>query len=161
MDLDDLSNNSLLVLDDLMMCNDLKSLCNFFIADSRHRCITPFFVLHNLFPKSSEARTISLNATHYVIFRNLRDRMQFSLFARQLTPNWKQLLDIYNDLSECPFSPLVIDLRQTTPSPLRFKSDILNKEHFVIYSTKDEIEKHATKIFKIEDQPAYIIDISQ
>lgn len=159
LDLDDLQNGTVIVLDDLMQASNKKDLSNLFIADARHKNITSFFVLHNLFPKSHEARTITLNATHFIIFRNLRDRLSFSQFARQLTPHWRELQNIYDSLSENPFTPLVIDLRQTTISPLRFKSDILNPEHFSIYCTKDDVENHASSVFGIGGEQAFVINI--
>lgn len=160
-DVNDLSNGSVIVLDDLMQESNKKDLANLFIADARHKNITSFFVLHNLFPKSPDARTITLNATHFVIFRNLRDRLSFGQFARQLTPHWKELQNIYDDLSEQPFTPLVIDLRQTTISPLRIKSNILNPEHFNIYCTKEDVENHASSVFRIGDEQAYTIVVDQ
>lgn len=158
-ELDNLKNGTVVVLDDLMQNSNKSELVNLFIADGRHKKITTFFVLHNLFPKSPEARTITLNATHFIVFRNLRDRLSFGQFARQLTPFWRDLQDIYEDLSKHPFTPLVIDLRQTTLSPLRFKSNILNPENFSIYSTKDDVENNASSIFRVSDEPAYSFDI--
>lgn len=156
-----LENGTVIVLDDLMQDPNIKSLVNLFIADARHKNITAFFVLHNLFPKSPECRTITLNSTHFVIFRNLRDRLQFSQFSRQLTPHWKELQNIYENISQEPFIPLVIDLRQTTISPLRFKTNILNKEKFEIYCTKDDIEQHASSVFRIDSEPTYTIDVAE
>lgn len=157
-DLDELGNNSIVVFDDLMVDDNIKNVVKLFIADARHRQIAPFFVLHNLYPNTPHARTITLNATHFIIFRNLRDRLQFAHFARQLTPNWKDLMNIYEDLGRKPFSPLVIDLDQTTPDAFRFKSDILNKDYFVIYSTKNDIEACAKDIFKVENESAYAVE---
>lgn len=157
--LDDLENGTVVVFDDLMQDPNIKNLVNLFIADARHKNITSFFVLHNLFPKTPECRIITLNATHFVIFRNLRDRLQFAQFSRQLTPHWRELQNIYEDISKEPFIPIVIDLRQTTIAPLRFKTNILNKDKFEIYSTKDDIEQNASSVFKIESAPAYTIDL--
>lgn len=159
LELDDLQNGTVIVIDDLMQESNKKDLANLFIADARHKNITSFFVLHNLFPKSPEARTITLNATHFVIFRNLRDRLSFGQFARQLTPYWRELQNIYDGLGQKAFIPIVIDLRQTTISPLRFKSDILNPEHFSIYCTRDDVENHASSVFRIGGEQAYVIDI--
>lgn len=158
LELDELPSNSVVVLDDLMLDGNLKNVGRLFIADARHRNIASFFVLHNLYPNDPHARTITLNATHFIIFRNLRDRLQFAHFARQLTPHWRELVDIYEKLSLEPFSPLVIDLDQTTPSAFRFKSDILNSDFFTVYCTKDDIEKNASNIFQIEGQSAYIVE---
>lgn len=157
-ELNELKNGTVLILDDLMLQASSKDVVNLFTADARHRNITTFFVLHNLFPKTPEARTITLNATHFIIFRNLRDRLSFSQFSRQLTPHWRELQNIYETLGREPFNPLVIDLRQTSINPLRFKSDILNPEQFFIYTTADELANNA-RLFRINNEPAYIIDV--
>lgn len=157
--LDDLENDSIVVFDDLMQDPNIKKLVNLFIADARHKNITTFFVLHNLFPKTPECRTITLNATHFIIFRNLRDRLQFKQFARGLTPHWRELEDIYEQLSKEPFSPLVVDLRQTTITPFRYKSNILNPGLFHVYSCKDDIEKNASSIQQVGGQQVYTFDL--
>ena len=59
-----------------------------------------FRMLHNIFPKGIQSRTISIDAQYQVFFRNPRDSLQISILARQLCPlNSKGFLEIYKRAS--------------------------------------------------------------
>ena len=77
--------NTLLVIDDLMSeTNDEVS--NIFTKISHHRNVSVMYLTQNLFYKSKQSRTMSLNAHYIVVFKNPRDATQISTLARQMYP---------------------------------------------------------------------------
>ena len=61
-------------------------------------------MLQNIFPKGTQSMTISINAQYQVLFRNPRDSLQVSIFARQLYPhNSKDFLEIYKRATQRPY----------------------------------------------------------
>jgi len=77
---------TLLIIDDLMSETN-QLLANIFTKISHHRNISVLYLTQNLFDKNRFARTISLNAHYYVLFKNPRDAIQFATLARQTYPN--------------------------------------------------------------------------
>lgn len=68
---------------------------------------------------------MSLNSSHIILFRNIRDKKQISVFASQYSPkNTRFVVDSYLDATNSPFSYLLIDLSQTTPEELRLRTRI-------------------------------------
>ena len=64
-------------------------------------------MLQNIFPKGTQSRTISINAQCQVLFRNPRDSLQISIFARQLCPhNSRDFLEIYKRATQRPYGYL-------------------------------------------------------
>ena len=63
---------TLLILDDLMSQVDDR-VENIFTKLSHHKSVSVLFLTQNLFFKSKQARTISLNSHYIVIFKNARD----------------------------------------------------------------------------------------
>ena len=81
----------LLILDDLMSeTND--SVSNIFTKVSHHRNVSVMYLSQNLFYKSKQTRTMSLNAHYIVLFKNPRDAMQVSTLARQMYPGQNKFL---------------------------------------------------------------------
>ena len=68
-------------------------------------------MLQNIFPKGTRSRTISINAQYQVLFRNPRDSLQISVFARQLYPhNSKDFLEIYKRATQRPYDTCFVVL---------------------------------------------------
>ena len=73
-------------------------------------------MLQNIFPKGTQSRTISINAQYQVLFRNPRDSLQISIFARQLYPhNSKDFLEIYKRATQRPYGYLFCCVTQSCP----------------------------------------------
>ena len=84
-----------LILDDLMhdVGND-RRLVNLFCRDSHHMNLNVIYILQNLFNRGPQARTISLNVSYLVLFKNASDRSQITHLAKQMYPgNSKFLID--------------------------------------------------------------------
>jgi hypothetical protein len=116
---------SLIIIDDLMqdVTQDVSVL---FTAQSHHLNITVFLLTQNLFPKNSNFRDISLNATYLILFKNPRDVSQISNFARQYAPGKSKLItDVYRQATAEPHSHILFDNHQHTPDIVRIRSNII------------------------------------
>ena len=126
-------HKTMIVLDDLMM-NTNKSVAELFIKGSHHRDISVIYVTQNLFHKGNENRTISLNASYMVLFKNPRDASQIRHLSHQMYPrNPKYLQEAYADATQKPFGYLLIDLKNQTPDAYRLRTRIFPQEDQIVY----------------------------
>lgn len=117
--------NTTVVMDDLGRAMN-PDVAEMFSVGSHHYDCNLIFVVHNLFDKNPAFRSISLNSTYMVIFKNPRDSSTISNFAKQFDPqNAKRLISIYREATSDPFSYLFIDLHQKTAEDARLRSNIL------------------------------------
>ena len=86
----DPTKNNMIILDDLMneSGND-TSICDLFCVDSHHKSISVFLMTQNLFPKSKNSRTISLNCDYIVLMTDPRDRAQIGFLSRNISKKLK------------------------------------------------------------------------
>lgn len=137
-DLDNIdpSRNNIIILDDLMneSCTD-NAVQDLFCIHSHHKSISVFLMTQNLFPKSKNSRTISLNCDYIIVMNNPRDRAQIGFLSRQVFPkNYKYLIEAYDDATDMKqFGYLLIDLSQTTKSSHRLQTCILPSENRIFY----------------------------
>ena len=129
---------NLIILDDLMdESKDDVNVSNLFTKGSHHKNISVFFMSQNLFVQGKHTRTISLNSHYLVVFKNPRDRAQFSNLARQMYPNnSKYLEECYNDATKKTHGYLFIDLKQKTPDAIRIRTNIFPNEKTIVYIRK-------------------------
>lgn len=124
------------VIDDLFMegANN-KELTNAFTRLSHHKPCTLVYITQNLFQKSQDARTRSLNTHYLVLMKNPRDKTQISHIARQMYPgNSAFLVDAFNDITlKNPYSYMLLDFRQQTREYLRIRSGIFPHEDYVVF----------------------------
>jgi len=129
--IDELPEDSLLILDDFM--EDLSKsseICSLFIRTSRHRNISVIFLVQNLFYKN--IRTISLNATHLVIFKSPRDSSFITHLARQIFPGRHDyLMSAFADATKKPHGYLLINITQDQDESLRLSSSFFAEEALV------------------------------
>ena len=127
---------TLLILDDLMsQVDDLVE--NIFTKLSHHKSVSVLFLTQNLFFKSKQARTISLNSHHIVIFKNARDAMQISNLARQMYPgNRKFMIEAFKDATSGPYGYLLIDMKPYTEEAYRLRTNIFPGETHYVYVRK-------------------------
>ena len=128
-------DNSLVVLDDLMLdCSNDQYISDLFTRGSHHRGISVVYLAQNLFPPGKLSRTISLNCHHLIVFRNPRDSLAISTLARQMFP--KQvgyLMDAYQDATAKPYGYLWIDCHPLTAENMRLRSCVLPGQKQVVY----------------------------
>lgn len=69
------------IIDDLMDDLNSEKISNLFTKYSHHLGISVCVITQNLYQKGSHFRTVSLNAKYIVIFKQPRDKSQFSFLA--------------------------------------------------------------------------------
>lgn len=122
----DIEPNSICVLDDLLSESESsKEVTNMCTRAAHHKPCFVIFISQNLFPGGKEARTRSLNTHYYVIFKNPRDKLQFEILARQISPTHsKSLIAAYEDATRNPHGYLFIDFTQECPDDIRYRTNI-------------------------------------
>ena len=133
---------NLLVIDDLMseLCSD--KLMTRLLTKGRHNNLSVIFIVHNLFYQGKEMRTISLNASYFVIFKSPRGHSQIVNLAKQVFPsNNKFLMEAYKDATSRPFSYLFLDFRSSTPSEFRVRTNIFPGETQYAYVIREHKSK--------------------
>lgn len=144
----DPSVRNLVVIDDLMQEVD-ESVEKIFTRNSHHRNLSVIFLTQNLYQKSPHMRTMSLNASYIVLFKNPRDVNQIGVLARQMySRDSSFLVQAFSDATATPYSYLFLDLRQETLALLRVRTGIFPNEVPYIYVPKREassLPRHALK----------------
>ena len=98
---------------------------NIFTKLSHHKSVSVLFLTQNLFFKSKQTRTISLNSHYIVVFKNARDAMQISNLARQMYPgNSKFMVEAFKDATSGPYGYLLIDMKPYTEEAYRLRTNI-------------------------------------
>lgn len=114
----------LLIIDD-MMREFNGSVVDLFTKQSHHLGMSVIFITQNIFHKGKGMRDISLNSHYIVAYKSPRDRSQFSYLARQICPeNTPYLNEAFEDATSVSYGYLVMDLTQTTPDHLRYRTNI-------------------------------------
>ena len=119
--------SNLVILDDLMdEGGDSKAVSQLFTR-GRHDNLSVIFLTQNLFhPKQ---RNISLNSDYMVIFKNVRDKSQFTNLAKQFMPNHVNFMKwAFQDATRLPHSYLFLDMKPETEEELRIRTNILPDE---------------------------------
>lgn len=128
------SPHKILIMDDL-----LSEICKnswtekLFTMCSHHMKLTVIFVSQNLFPQSKNMRTIAVNTSYIILFRNPRDQQQIGVLGTQLGAR-KTLLDAYGDATLKPYNYLFIDLTATCKQEYKFRTGIFPDEECIIYT---------------------------
>ena len=118
---------NLIILDDLMDEGaDSKDFSQLFTRGT-HDNMSVIFLSQNLFhPKQ---RNISLNSDYMIIFKNVRDKSQFTNLAKQFMPNDVKFLKwAFEDATRVPHSYLFLDMKPDTDEKLRIRSNILSNQ---------------------------------
>ena len=128
-------DNSLIVLDDLMMdCSNDRQVADLFTRGSHHRGISVMYLTQNMFPPGKLSRTINLNCHHVIMFRNPRDSLGMSTLAKQMYPRQTgYLMDAYQDATAKPYGYLWIDCHPLTPDEIRLRACVLPGEKPLVY----------------------------
>ena len=96
------SKRNICIIDDLMQSACGNQLVGNLFTNGRHLNLSVVFVSQNLFYAGKKCRTISLNSTYIVVFKNPRDQTQIRHLACQMFPSKPKLLQVaykeYNKL---------------------------------------------------------------
>ena len=125
--------HSLIVLDDLI-CDPqaMKDAVSLFVRGSHHLKCSVFILTQNLFACSAQFRTISLNASHFILFKTVRGFHQIENFGRQVFGSQaKDFVRVYKEATSAPFSYLLLDL--TPEQDYRLRSNIFPFENEIVY----------------------------
>jgi len=135
----DPSQNTLLVLDDLMdQCARDPSILNLFTTDSHHKSVSVIFVTHNVFSNYKHFRTISLNCQYIILLNSPRDKLQITNLGRQMFPGNSAFFSrAYDDaVTSKHYGYLLVDLTQETNAENRVQTGVLAGEERIIYRTR-------------------------
>ena len=132
-------NNSVIILDDLMsQVVDDKNVLNLFTVGSHHRKNSVIFLTQNIYEKGKYARTISLNAHYFVLFKYRRDQEQILHLARQIYPGeTKCFKEVFDLATSEKYGFLIVDLKQRSNNLLRLRTiDFLKNLIYVFLKNK-------------------------
>lgn len=132
---------TLLIVDDLQG-KDSEVVSRWFTVKSHHLTTSIIYIVQNVFDKTPHHRTISLNASHIVLFKNPRDSSQVMHLAKQVYPKDPAfLVRAYTVFTEGrPHSYIVMDFNQKTPDHLRFRSGLFPYDlfpHTYVYAREE------------------------
>lgn len=129
----------LVVVDD-MQREQNESVVDIFTKLSHHLNMSVIFIVQNIFHKGKGMRDISLNSHYIVAYKSPRDRNQFGTLSRQICPgNTRYINEAFEDATSVPYGYLVMDLTQTTPDHLRYRTNIFpdDKPQNIVYVPKN------------------------
>jgi hypothetical protein len=145
----------LITLDDLLTEVYSEDVCVLFTRGSHHRNISVILITQNLFHQGRNCRAISLNAKYLVLFKNVRDKRQFSYLANQVLPEDSSgLFKAYLEATKRVHGYLLLDLTQDSEERNRFRTNVIPHEYPpIIYVALDyEASKgklsHSTRVKK-------------
>ena len=126
----------MIVLDDLL--NDVvqsREMEKLFVLGCHHRHLTTCFLNQNLYQNGRCARTIALNTTYLILFKNYRDTSQLVTLGRQLVPgHHKALVEAYKDATTSErYGYLVIDMSPHSEDRFRWRTHVFPGEDPIIY----------------------------
>ena len=122
---------TLVVIDD-MQASHSNIVSEWFTRLAHHLDSSVIYLVQNVFDKSLHHRTINLNATHIVLFKNPRDGSQVTHLDKQVFPGGGGLLTAaYRDITQnIPHSYVVADFNQATPDSLRIRNTLFPHDDF-------------------------------
>lgn len=134
----------LIVIDDFMdVAVNHLAVSQLFTRTSHHDGISVILLTQNIYNQGKYSRNISLNATYYVIFRNLRDQIQINKFLQQVCGgSAKAIQNVFHDaVDNKPHSYLFIDFSQKGRDLLRLRANLFarNSEPIVIYCPREAL----------------------
>lgn len=126
--------HKMLICDDLM--NEVLNsphIENLFTAAVHHLNLSIINIQQNCFQQAKHARTISLNATVLILFKNYRDSSQIMCLGKQISPGKSQaFIKMFEDATQRPYGYLLIDCDPSRENKHRFRTNIFKDEEPVI-----------------------------
>ena len=94
-------------------------------TNGRHLNLSVMFVSQDLFYMGKKCRTISLNSTYIVVFKNPRDQYQILHLPCQMFPSKPIFLQAgYEDATKDPYQYLFLDFYPNSPEFARVRGNI-------------------------------------
>lgn len=119
----------LVILDDMMREAD-ENIVDLFTKGSHHYNLSVIFVTQNIFNQGKGRRDISLNSHYIVLFKNPRDKQQILHLSKQVCPeNVNFMREAYADATAEPHGYILLDLTQSTPDLIRFRTAIFQSDN--------------------------------
>ena len=121
----------IMVVDDLMReALSSQIIFDFFTVKAHHLGTSVIYVSHNLFQQGEFSRSITLNASYFVLFQNPRGADQIQTLSKQMFPGrGNAVVQAYNMANNLrPFSYLVLDMTANIPEALRMRTCIFPDE---------------------------------
>lgn len=127
----------LLILDDMMReCNE--HVVDLFTKNAHHLSVSVIFICQNIFHRGKYHREISLNSDMIVAYKCPRDKRQIASLSSQIAPgNTAYINEIFEEATKDPYGYLLLDLTQTTPEILRYRTNIFPDNDNVIFVPKN------------------------
>lgn len=133
----ELTENTLLILDDLMLELENDKRVAVMFTKMRHLNISTIMVLQNFYHDSKYIRTMARNAHYLVIFPNPRDMGMIMTLGRQIFPMKPKFLpDAFDQATKKPYGYLFIDLKPGTDPKYRLREGVLPNEQCYVYMPK-------------------------
>ena len=138
----DRSKRNICIIDDLMQSASGNQLVENLFTNGRHLNLSVVFVSQNLFYAGKKCRTISLNSTYIVVFKNPRDQSQIRHLACQMFPSKPKFLQgAYEEETKDPYQYLLLDFHPNSPEFARVRGNIfpcdLLEDPCCLYLPKD------------------------
>ena len=123
----------LIIMDDMMTEVGSSKFClDLFIKISHHLNISLIFITQNLFSRGKFSRTILLNITYTILYKNPRDFLQIKEFGRRLGQQ-DILTQAYEDATKNMFGYLLIDLSPKSNELYKYRTDIFHEPIIYLY----------------------------
>ena len=121
----DRSKRNICIIDDLMQSASGNQLVENLFTNGRHLNLSVVFVSQNIFYTGKKCRTISLNSTYIVVFKNPRDQSQIRHLACQMFPSKPKFLQVaYEDATKDPYRYLFLDFHPNSREFARVRGNI-------------------------------------
>ncbi len=129
----DRDQQTLVIADDMTETTAKSSHMAELFMNGRHANISVWLLWHTLYPAHKEACIISQNASYYFFLASQRLIGQLKCFTNQTGFDRSLVIAAFQDATALPNRYLFIDLRATTPAPLRVRTNILPSDdlHYV------------------------------
>ena len=138
----DRSKRNICIIDDLMQSASGNQLVENLFTNGRHLNLSVVFVSQNIFYAGKKCRTLSLNSTYIVVFKNPRDQSQIRHLACQMFPSKPKFLQAaYEEETKDPYRYLFLDFHPNSPEFARVRGNIflcdLLEDPCCLYLPKD------------------------
>jgi len=150
----------LIICDDLYFSKKLAEISEHFLIKGRHRNTSWIVLTQSIFNQPA-LKNISRNSTHMTLFKNVRLNEPHILFSQLRPKSSKVLQNIYADATKNPYGYLDIDLSQTCPDKLRYKTNLFDSavKVFVIMSDSSFKTMYLVNKYFLDDQNRFKLSI--
>ena len=120
----DRCKRNICIINDLMQSASGNQLVGNLFINGRHLNLSVVFVSQNLFYTGKKCRTIPLNSTYIVVFKNPRDQTQIRHLACQMFPSKPKFLQAaYEEETKDPYRYLFLDFHPNSPEFARARGN--------------------------------------